>query len=96
MAGRRLGRRRKKLPRARHSLQRRRHAQDFAQQGRKKNRHHKAIHAIAIDARSPKYDGGIVTRLDSVVFGVVVNKLGLRFYDEGEEIWPKRYAIWAA
>lgn len=54
----------------------------------------KAIHAIAVDARSPKYDGGIVTRLDSVVFGVVVNKLGLRFYDEGEEIWPKRYAIW--
>jgi tricarballylate dehydrogenase len=54
----------------------------------------KAIHAIAVDARSPKYDGGIVTRLDSVVFGVVVNNLGLRFYDEGEEIWPKRYAIW--
>jgi tricarballylate dehydrogenase len=54
----------------------------------------KAIHAIAVDARSPKYDGGIVTRLDSVVFGVVVNKLGRRFYDEGEEIWPKRYAIW--
>jgi tricarballylate dehydrogenase len=54
----------------------------------------KAIHAIAVDARSPKYDGGIVTRLDSVPFGVVVNNLGLRFYDEGEEIWPKRYAIW--
>jgi tricarballylate dehydrogenase len=54
----------------------------------------KAIHAIAVDARSPKYDGGIVTRLDSVVFGVVVNQLGVRFYDEGEEIWPKRYAIW--
>jgi len=54
----------------------------------------KAVHAIAVDARSPKYDGGIVTRLDSVVFGVVVNKRGQRFYDEGEEIWPKRYAIW--
>jgi tricarballylate dehydrogenase len=54
----------------------------------------KAIHAIAVDARSPKYDGGIVTRLDSVVFGVVVNRLGKRFYDEGEQIWPKRYAIW--
>jgi tricarballylate dehydrogenase len=54
----------------------------------------KAIHAIAVDARSPKYDGGIVIRLDSVPFGVVVNQLGRRFYDEGEEIWPKRYAIW--
>jgi len=24
----------------------------------------------------------------------VVNKHGLRFYDEGEDFWPKRYAIW--
>lgn len=54
----------------------------------------KAIHAIAVDARAPKYDGGIVIRLDSVPFGVVVNQLGRRFYDEGEETWPKRYAIW--
>jgi tricarballylate dehydrogenase len=29
-----------------------------------------------------------------VVFGIVVNKRALRFYDEGEDIWPKRYAIW--
>jgi len=54
----------------------------------------KALHAIAVDARAPKFDGGIVTRLDSIPFGVVVNRKGLRFYDEGEEIWPKRYAIW--
>jgi tricarballylate dehydrogenase len=51
-------------------------------------------HAVAIDARAPKYDGGIITRLDCVVFGIVVNKDAQRFYDEGEEIWPKRYAIW--
>jgi tricarballylate dehydrogenase len=51
-------------------------------------------HAVAIDARAPKFDGGIITRLDCVVFGIVVNKLGQRFYDEGEDIWPKRYAIW--
>src|SRR6202789_577524 len=51
-------------------------------------------HAVAIDARAPKFDGGIITRLDCVVFGVVVNKLAMRFYDEGEDIWPKRYAIW--
>jgi tricarballylate dehydrogenase len=54
----------------------------------------KQCHAVAIDARAPKFDGGIITRLDCVVFGVVVNRLGLRFYDEGEDIWPKRYAIW--
>ncbi len=51
-------------------------------------------HAVAIDARAPKFDGGIITRHDSVVFGIVVNKNAERFYDEGEDIWPKRYAIW--
>jgi tricarballylate dehydrogenase len=51
-------------------------------------------HAIALDARSPKFDGGIATRLDSIVFGVVVNRDAQRFYDEGEDVWPKRYAIW--
>jgi tricarballylate dehydrogenase len=51
-------------------------------------------HCVAIDARSPKYDGGIVTRLDCVAFSIVVNKDCQRFYDEGEDFWPKRYAIW--
>lgn len=51
-------------------------------------------HAVAIDARAPKFDGGIITRLDCVVFGIVVNKNAQRFYDEGEDVWPKRYAIW--
>ena len=51
-------------------------------------------HAVAIDARAPGYDGGIVTRLDCVSFGIVVNKEAKRFYDEGEDFWPKRYAIW--
>ncbi len=51
-------------------------------------------HAVAIDARSPKYDGGIVTRLDCVLFGIVMNNRCERFYDEGEDFWPKRYAIW--
>ncbi|MGH9679730.1 MAG: FAD-binding protein, partial [Candidatus Acidiferrales bacterium] len=35
-----------------------------------------------------------VTRLDVTPFGIVVNRDARRFYDEGEEIWPKRYAIW--
>jgi tricarballylate dehydrogenase len=51
-------------------------------------------HAVAIDARAPKFDGGIATRLDSVIFGIVVNAQAQRFYDEGEDVWPKRYAIW--
>ena len=51
-------------------------------------------HAVAIDARAPRFDGGIVTRVDCVSLGIVVNKQAARFYDEGEEFWPKRYAIW--
>jgi tricarballylate dehydrogenase len=51
-------------------------------------------HAVAIDGRAPKFDGGIVTRLDCVPLGIVVNRDGDRFYDEGEDLWPKRYAIW--
>lgn len=51
-------------------------------------------HAVAIDARAPKFDGGIVTRLDCIPFSIVVDRSGARFYDEGEDLWPKRYAIW--
>ena len=54
----------------------------------------KQCHAVAIDARAPKFDGGIVTRLDCLPLGIVVNREGVRFYDEGEDLWPKRYAIW--
>ncbi|TCG06698.1 FAD-binding dehydrogenase [Paraburkholderia steynii] len=51
-------------------------------------------HCVAIDARAPLYDGGICTRIDCVSLGVVVNRDARRFYDEGEDFWPKRYAIW--
>lgn len=51
-------------------------------------------HCVAIDARAPLYDGGICTRIDCVSLGIVVNREGERFYDEGEDFWPKRYAIW--
>jgi tricarballylate dehydrogenase len=51
-------------------------------------------HCVAIDARAPLYDGGICTRIDCVSLGVVLNREGRRFYDEGEDFWPKRYAIW--
>ena len=51
-------------------------------------------HMAAIDARAPLYNGGICTRIDCVSLGIVVNERGQRFYDEGEDFWPKRYAIW--
>jgi tricarballylate dehydrogenase len=54
----------------------------------------RGFHAIAVDARSPRFDGGIVTRVDSIPLGITVNRDGARFADEGEDLWPKRYATW--
>src|SRR5690606_3462221 len=54
----------------------------------------RGVHSVAVAARSPKFDGGIATQLDPNPLGVVLNKDHERFYDEGEDIWPKRYAIW--
>ncbi len=51
-------------------------------------------HAVAIDGRAPKFDGGIATRVDCVPFSIVVNRNAERFHDEGEDVWPKRYAVW--
>jgi tricarballylate dehydrogenase len=56
----------------------------------------RGCHAIAVDARAPKFDGGIVTRLDCIPLGIVVNQHGDRFADEGEDLWPRRYASWGA
>ncbi|CCQ72555.1 FAD-dependent tricarballylate dehydrogenase TcuA [Magnetospira sp. QH-2] len=67
---------------------------DMQDQGAKTVGDPTQCHAVAIDGRAPKFDGGIVTRLDCVPFAVVVNKDAERFYDEGEDVWPKRYAIW--
>lgn len=54
----------------------------------------KGFHAVAVDARAPRFDGGIATRLDTIPFSIAVNREAKRFYDEGQELWPKRYAIW--
>jgi tricarballylate dehydrogenase len=54
----------------------------------------RGFHAVAVDARAPRFDGGIATRLDSVPFGIVVNAGARRFADEGANLWPKRYASW--
>ncbi len=51
-------------------------------------------HIVAIDARAPLYDGALCTRIDCVSLGIVVNVHAQRSYDEGEDFWPKRYAIW--
>ena len=56
----------------------------------------KGAHMAAVDARAPKYEGGVLSRIETVPFSIVVNKRCERFYDEGEDIWTKRYAIWGS
>jgi tricarballylate dehydrogenase len=53
-----------------------------------------SFHCIAVDGRTPRFDGGIVTRVDSIPLGIVLNSQGRRFFDEGQDSWPKRYAQW--
>jgi tricarballylate dehydrogenase len=48
----------------------------------------KQCHAVAIDGRAPKFDGGIVTRLDCVPLGIVVNRDGPSATRSGDVWWP--------
>lgn len=53
-----------------------------------------ACHLVAVDARSPKHDGGIVTRVEGIPFGIVVDRYGRRFHDEEAVAGPSRYSTW--
>lgn len=53
-----------------------------------------ACHLVAVDARSPEHDGGIVTRVDGIPFGIVVDRYGRRFHDEEAVAGPSRYSTW--
>ena len=53
-------------------------------------------HMVAVDARGPKFDGGIVTRITAIPHGIVVDRCGLRFHDEGEDARKTHFARWGA
>jgi tricarballylate dehydrogenase len=53
-----------------------------------------AAHLVAVDARFPSPDGGIVTRVDGMEHGVAVDLAGQRFQDETAIKGPTRYARW--
>ena len=53
-----------------------------------------AAYLVAVDARSPADDGGIVTRIRGMPLGIVVDRDGRRFRDEGADIASTRYAVW--
>lgn len=51
-------------------------------------------HMVAVDGRAPTFDSGIVTRLDGIAHGIVVDRDGRRFADEGAVVGSKRYTVW--
>jgi len=53
-------------------------------------------HMVAVDARGPKFDGGIVTRITAIPHGIVVDRDGQRFHDEGEDARKTHFARWGA
>ena len=53
-------------------------------------------HMVAVDARGPKFDGGIVTRITAIPHGIVVDRDAKRFHDEGEDARKTHFARWGA
>ncbi len=52
------------------------------------------LYLVAVDARSPREDGGIVTRIRGMPLGIVVDAMGRRRHDEGADTASTRYARW--
>jgi len=53
-------------------------------------------HMVAVDARGPKFDGGIVTRITAIPHGIVVDRECRRFYDERADLGKTHFARWGA
>lgn len=53
-------------------------------------------HMVAVDARSPRFDGGIVTRVTAIPYGIVVDRDCSRFADEGEDVRKTHFSRWGA
>jgi tricarballylate dehydrogenase len=53
-------------------------------------------HMVAVDARGPKFDGGIVTRITAIPHGIVVDRACRRFHDERADLGKTHFARWGA
>ncbi|NJL07347.1 MAG: FAD-dependent tricarballylate dehydrogenase TcuA [Methylacidiphilales bacterium] len=51
-------------------------------------------HLVAVDARGPKFDGGIVTRVEAIPFGLVVGRDGRRLADDSVDSKRTHFAKW--
>ena len=84
VAARGVGAGRRQLHRARHAVQPGRGAAScYSTRASKSVGDPTQCHAVAIDARAPKFDGGIVTRVDCVSLGIVVNRAGAALLRRG-------------
>ncbi|MBI5131307.1 MAG: FAD-dependent tricarballylate dehydrogenase TcuA [Rhodopseudomonas palustris] len=51
-------------------------------------------HMVAVDARGPRFDGGIATRITAIPHGIVVDGSGARIDATGAGAEPTHYARW--
>lgn len=51
-------------------------------------------HLVPVDARGPAVDGGIVTRITGIPYGIVVDQHGRRVADERADLRRTHYAQW--
>jgi tricarballylate dehydrogenase len=51
-------------------------------------------HMVAVDARGPRFDGGIVTRITAIPYGMVVDRSAARIEADGASAEPTHYAQW--
>lgn len=51
-------------------------------------------HLVAVDARGPTFDGGIVTRVEAIPFGLVVDQAGNRLGEEAADPARTHFAAW--
>jgi tricarballylate dehydrogenase len=51
-------------------------------------------HMVAVDARGPRFDGGIVTRITAIPYGLVVDRDAARVEIESREVGRTHYARW--
>jgi tricarballylate dehydrogenase len=51
-------------------------------------------HLVAVDARGPMFDGGIVTRVEAIPFGLVVDHAGHRLGEEAADPARTHFAAW--
>jgi len=51
-------------------------------------------HIVAVDARGPRFDGGIVTRITAIPYGLVVDRDAARVDIESHDVGRTHYARW--